>query len=811
MFLETDENSRNTKSSTPMKILKSIKKILKSPKTLPSKNLSPRNSIIEESTLPNTIKILKKSKLSRNRKEIKIIGEYLSKNFEFFKRIKRQTNSLQYEKAITCLKYEEYKENESIIYYGDEGDKFYVLIEGKLSLYKPKYYQQEMTLREYVNYLKECDKQDPTGNMQRRIIDSNSLLNISVVKLLKEPIEDIDNIIKNNLYLEKFEKVMEANEGFSFGESSIIHKAKRNATIIANTFCRLVVIEKNDFNKIIKDIEQKRLEEELKEFKNKFNIFKSWTTYATTRLLQAMTPVKLFKDDYVYKQNEESEYIFFNIKGNYAIYSLIGHAWKKKFLEYIANSSSNLFLRIDPYRSIDDETKNVKIYDETKKLTPISPMMSKNFIAGKYKIGDLEKGNFTNIINQNEEHLADPYNLFKVNMRNFDGNDIIGFEEAVEFKRRYTFVKVKSDFAILKKIKTEDFFNILTSDYQNEKNIKLLLNYLCEKKRMLIQQIVLNIKHQAKSKTIVDIISDYQKLFCKYPPKKYPKNINTKLKYVESNKQNMRNTIAEMINLKLANKKNVNAFNTSLGLTRSGFDLKDKDLSYESKKNSSNLRPFSSNLSKNYFSPQNSKLQLSKKSLNSPSFYNNILKTTDYDSKRIKSSSKDLSSNKEKIKRNTKNSFDSEKIKYSILAKSPSIKLKKNLKFSVNSPNNNKCSSLDNDFASLCNTEKGYIGIDSEKKIKRNNLLNALKYKRDLYLKKNFFKSEIDKLLIRKKPVLKKDLFVNRFKGNEICSLITIEPLYRQRNTYFVPSAFSVGKSKKKKKIVKLGKKSIFS
>ena len=60
--------------------------------------------------------------------------------------------------------------------------------------------------------------------------------------------------------------------------------------------------------------------------------------------------------------------------------------------------------------------------------------------------------------------------------------------------------------------------------------------------------------------------------------------------------------------------------------------------------------------------------------------------------------------------------------------------------------------------------------------------------------------------------MLKKDSDYNRFKGNEICSLITIEPLYKQKNMLYVTSAFSVGKNKKKKKkLIKLGKRSIFS
>lgn len=65
------------------------------------------------------------------------------------------------------------------------------------------------------------------------------------------------------------------------------------------------------------------------------------------KLYSLMTDLQLFKDDFLYKQNEDSEYIYFCIDGTYEIYSLISFGWKKEFIKYISNSSSNIFLKID--------------------------------------------------------------------------------------------------------------------------------------------------------------------------------------------------------------------------------------------------------------------------------------------------------------------------------------------------------------------------------------------------------------------------------------------------------------------------------
>ena len=56
-------------------------------------------------------------------------------------------------KIISVLNYESFRKDEHIIYFGEIGDKFYIILSGTVSIYKPSPKNMNMTLHEYVDYL----------------------------------------------------------------------------------------------------------------------------------------------------------------------------------------------------------------------------------------------------------------------------------------------------------------------------------------------------------------------------------------------------------------------------------------------------------------------------------------------------------------------------------------------------------------------------------------------------------------------------------------------------------------------------------
>ena len=122
----------------------------------------------------------------------------------------------------------------------------------------------------------------------------------------------------------------------------VIKKNKRNATIIAKEDCKLVSINKNDYNKIIKELELKRLEKDLKIFKGNYPSFSHWNLNNLMRLFHLFSKEQLYSFDYLFKQNEESDYIYFIEKGNFEIFCFLSLGWIEEYYSYINYNKSNI-------------------------------------------------------------------------------------------------------------------------------------------------------------------------------------------------------------------------------------------------------------------------------------------------------------------------------------------------------------------------------------------------------------------------------------------------------------------------------------
>ena len=554
--------------------------------------------------IDEVIYILKKQKKERTHKDIRILNEYLTANLKYFQQLRTKSDQAQYEKTLNVLKYEEVKQGKNIVTFDEDGDKCYIVLEGAIAILKPIYNTKKLTMREYIYYLKELDKNDPSKITRQRVMEKNNHLEMDVLGLLKQNISTINNEDKFNVFIENFEKVFEAKEGFSFGEAALLHKQKRNATVRAEKFCKLIYIDKYDYNKVLKELEKKRIDEYIKKFVKKFNFFSLWGYVNMNKLYSLMTDLQLNKDDFLFKQNEDSEYIYFCIEGTYEIYSLISFGWKKEFIKYISSSDSNFFLKIDPTKRIND-IKLLRIINESKTKVPKSPMISSAFDSGKFNVGLIEQNDIEELIITKEEKFTNPYDIFKVNMNNLDSSGILGLVEAVEFKKRFTSIKVKSKFASLKRIKAIDFFRVLVSNPKDERNDDLMLNYICEKKKSLVKQILLCFNYK-KNIQMNRYIEEYKKC---YSGSNFNKPINkSMINYIntlstnptEINKtkniftKRKSKLINNPINLKLNLNINSNLFKSS----RNDVSETVKSKTNSKKINSFRTRPFSTNILK---------------------------------------------------------------------------------------------------------------------------------------------------------------------------------------------------------------------
>ena len=221
----------------------------------------------EKAELNSIIKLLKLEKEKKIKTDIIRIKDYLCSHINYFKNLLEQSEE-RLLKLIPSLKYEVFKANERIMNFGEEGDKCYILLKGKVGIYKPFPITKQMSLRDYVEYLVRV--RDIEKNMTKfdRILNYNS--KIDKIKLFAIDF-DYTKIPKSSftlsIMIEEERELGQGKPGSSFGEMALIKNEPRNASIIALEKCAMISIEKIDYTKIVKDIEEQRINKELSSFK----------------------------------------------------------------------------------------------------------------------------------------------------------------------------------------------------------------------------------------------------------------------------------------------------------------------------------------------------------------------------------------------------------------------------------------------------------------------------------------------------------------------------------------------------------------
>jgi CRP-like cAMP-binding protein len=300
------------------------------------------------------------------------------------------------DKISGVLKVIKFKPNEPIIKYGDNADTFYLVLDGKVGIYRPNYQIKRMTVKQFLEILYNV-KNENNILKYNRLIEKNKEFNLDY--------ELLSHINQNSLlfyesfdfFIENDEKIGEFGNGFSFGEMALINNTKRNATIIALNNTECIALDKVDYNHTIREIERERKKSEVKMFKLDYPVFYNWSTMQIMRLFNFFQKISITKGEYLYKQNEMSDSIYMIKKGKFEMFSLISFGWIRDFLSYIINPENNLILELAKFDKTLSEIDLKKLYDKLMNRLQKSPC--------KYNPYKINKG--SNLNNDNKSF----YNL----------------------------------------------------------------------------------------------------------------------------------------------------------------------------------------------------------------------------------------------------------------------------------------------------------------------------------------------------------------------------------------------------------------
>ena len=444
-------------------------------------------------------------------KDLYPIAEYLSQNYNYFKKIKNEQGLNFLEKITRISRLETFQKGATIIRFGEMGDKFYIVLEGTVEIFKPKFIEKEETPNNFLRELKKIKDIERDETKYKRIKNKN----LNFFKNLPEEINKnnsfhrgFDRMEYKQLFnIEIDEKMGEYKEDFSFGEIALIKESTRNATIKAKENCTLLTISNEEYNKVIMDFQKRKLIQDIEHFIKTYSFFRNFDNDKVIRLFNCFTKIELYRGDFLYKQNMDANSIYVLESGSFIVYSCISFPWINDYIDYMDYSDKNIlkFLVDNRNIKIDDLMKFLQEFQEKNK--------SKN---GKieqfeilYKINDNQAHDNLYIIKNDEEKLNTSEYIFQLNLKKVDYKDIIGLEEAFEFKKRLCNYKCVSEKAELKEIKIIDLMRLILA--MNRKEISDLLNIIQERKKLLKNQIIHALENLDK-KLIVNFDLRYENL-----------------------------------------------------------------------------------------------------------------------------------------------------------------------------------------------------------------------------------------------------------------------------------------------------------
>ena len=214
----------------------------------------------EEYHRKEILKILRTDPESRNNSQINALVEY-TQGIKFFKELSAKSTQSAHVSCCHHMFYEFVPMDEFVFRYGDQGTKFYIIIQGRVSVQTP-------TLN------------DKTGSYE-------------------------------------LVEALQLSDGAAFGELALEDSNKtRAASIKCVEDTHFAVIDKSDFKRILfKLLQDKRME--LVNFLSGLPLFKSWTKGSITKLTYFFKEKQYVRNQIIYREGETADEVFVVKEGEF--------------------------------------------------------------------------------------------------------------------------------------------------------------------------------------------------------------------------------------------------------------------------------------------------------------------------------------------------------------------------------------------------------------------------------------------------------------------------------------------------------------
>ena len=261
----------------------------------------------------------------------------LTYSINFFSRLRAKYSDVFHQKCSKYLTLEKFSKNQYIYQKGDPSLKYYILLRGEVSLLKT--FETSLKTESSSSSSEELAEDYGLNNRKTRFraFDINSEIVYELSKtfqqgglsdsdqpiiskaiLDKESQELIEFIIKVQGIEENEKEIKSIRPGGDFGHDAFFPTRIRGLNAVARTQVEVASLHKIIFKKIVHEIANERGMQMIG-YLQKTPIFAKWAKSELAKILNSFKTRTFSKGQYLYKEGEFPTYVYFVIKGNFAI------------------------------------------------------------------------------------------------------------------------------------------------------------------------------------------------------------------------------------------------------------------------------------------------------------------------------------------------------------------------------------------------------------------------------------------------------------------------------------------------------------
>lgn len=261
----------------------------------------------------------------------------LTYSINFFSRLRAKYSDVFHQKCSKYLTLEKFSKNQYIYQKGEPSLKYYILLQGEVSLLKTV--ENSLQLESSSSSSEELAEDYGLNNRKNRFraFDINSEIVYELSKasqqekyndsdqpiiskaiLEKESQELIEFIIKVQGIEENEKEIKSIKAGGDFGHDAFFPTRIRGLNAVARTQVEVASLHKIIFKKIVHEIANERGMQMIG-YLQKTPVFDKWGKSDLAKILNFFKTRNFTKGQYLYKEGEFPSFVYFVIKGNFAI------------------------------------------------------------------------------------------------------------------------------------------------------------------------------------------------------------------------------------------------------------------------------------------------------------------------------------------------------------------------------------------------------------------------------------------------------------------------------------------------------------